>query len=236
MKNDLYKFYKKYKNYIKGIFAIFLFFINSIFSIIPILIFKLDPNKITLKENIILSLFDYICLILIYIFMYRKDLLADLKKFKEKSNKTIDIGFKYWTIGLFFMVISNLIIMKIFPGSASNNENTVQLYIKTFPIIALISTSILGPFIEEIVFRKTFKDMIKKPILFILISGVLFGLMHVIGQANTISEFIYFIPYSALGIAFASMYEKTDNFFTSCTMHFIHNLLLTLISIIGLGL
>ncbi len=226
----------KYKNYIKGIISILLFLLSSGFTILPIVLFKLDINHLTYKDHLLLSIFSYIILLILYICIYKKDLLHDLKDFKKRPNKIMDIGFKYWIIGLFFMVISNLIIIKLFPGSSSNNENAVQMYIKNFPIIALISTSILGPFIEEIVFRKTWKDMIKNPLLFILISGIAFGMMHVVGQANTIAEFIYFIPYSALGISFAYMYYKSDNFFTSCLMHFIHNLVLTLISILSLGL
>lgn len=236
MKTMLSEFYQKYKVYIKGILAILLFFYSSAFSMIPIWLFQLDPNKITAKENLMLGIFNYVILFLIYILMYKKDFLENLKDFKKRPNKIIDVGFKYWTIGLFFMVISNLILMKFFPGTSSNNENAVQLYIQNFPILAIISTSLLGPFIEEVVFRKTFKDMIKKPIFFILISGIVFGLMHVLGQATTLAEFLYFIPYAALGISFAWMYYKTDNFFTPCMMHFIHNLILTLISIIGLSL
>lgn len=232
----LKEFYQKYKVYIKAVLAILLFFCSSAFSIIPIWIFQLDPNKITAKENLMLGIFNYIVLIIIYVLMYKKDFISNLKDFKKQPNKIIDIGFKYWIIGLFFMVISNLILIRLFPGSSSNNEDAVQLYIQNFPILALISTSLLGPFIEEVVFRKTFKDMIKKPILFILISGILFGLMHVLGQASSVSEFLYFIPYAALGISFAWMYYKTNNFFAPCMMHFIHNLILTLISIIGLSL
>lgn len=229
-------FYNKYKNYIKGILSIFLFFTNSLFSVIPMTLFHLNPNKLTEKQNLLLGIFNYVILVVIYILLYRKDLIKYSKDFKKNMNKNIDIGFKYWIIGLFFMVISNIILMKIWPNNSAANEDAVQLYIKSFPFLALISTSILGPFIEEIVFRKTFKDMFKKPAIFILTSGIIFGLMHVLGQANTFSEFLYFIPYSALGISFAYMYYKSENFLTPCMMHFFHNFVLTLISILSIGL
>lgn len=229
-------FYEKYKNYIKAIFAILLFFCSSCFSIIPMTIFHLNPRKITEQQNLMLGIFNYIVLVIIYFLLYRKDLIRDFKDFKKNINKNVDIGFRYWIIGLFFMVISNIILMKLWPNNSAANEDAVQLYIKSFPVLALISTSFLGPFIEEIVFRKTFKDMFKKTAIFILTSGIVFGLMHVLGQANTFSEFLYFIPYSALGISFAYMYYKSENFLTPCMMHFFHNFVLTLISILSIGL
>ena len=236
MKEDLKKIEKKYSKQIKDIFAILLFFCNSIFSSLLISILHINIKQITEKQSMVFSLFNYVMLVIIFILLYRKDLKEDWKKFKKEPNKIIDTGFKYWTIGLFFMVISNIIIMKFFPGSTANNEQAVQGYIKNFPFLALLTTSILGPFVEEITFRKTFKDSIKNPVLFILTSGILFGLMHVLGQSTTLRDYLYIIPYSALGISFAYMYYKTDNFYTSAMMHTIHNLALTIISIISFAL
>ena len=168
--------------------------------------------------------------------MFKKELITEWKKLKKNFNKNIDIGFKYWIIGLFFMVISNIILNKIFPGSTSNNETEVQNYIKHLPVLAIITTSILGPFVEEIAFRKVFKNIFKNPIIFILVSSLIFGLVHVLGQANNLADFLYFIPYTALGASFALMYIKSDTFYTSYTMHFIHNFALTLISIVNISL
>ena len=59
--------------------------------------------------------------------------------------------------------------------------------------------------------------------LFILISGILFGSMHVIGSVTSVYDYLYIIPYSALGISFAALLYKTDNIFSTITIHSIHN-------------
>jgi len=88
--------------------------------------------------------------------------------------------------------------------------------------------------VEELVFRKAFKDAIKNKWLFIIISGLIFGGMHVVGSYTTITDLLFIIPYSCLGFAFAAAYYNTDTIFTSITLHMIHNTILTVTSILTL--
>ena len=113
----------------------------------------------------------------------------------------------------------------------ATNEQAVQKMISAMPYLLIVSAGILAPINEEILFRKVFKDNIKNKIIYILVSGIFFGYMHVT-SATTIPQFLYIIPYSSLGIAFAVMYSKTDSVFTSMTMHMFHNTILTILSII----
>ena len=80
----------------------------------------------------------------------------------------------------------------------------LRAIIYSTPVIAFFLTSVCAPFIEEIVFRKAFKDAISSKWLFILTSGIVFGALHVIGAIESPYDFLYIIPYSALGIAFAN--------------------------------
>ena len=47
-------------------------------------------------------------------------------------------------------------------------------------------------------------------------------------------DFLYIIPYGALGAAFAYINVKTDNVYSSILVHFVHNSILTIFSIISL--
>ena len=47
--------------------------------------------------------------------------------------------------------------------------------------------------------------------------------MHIIGMATSLLDYIYVIPYMALGCVFAALYHRTDNIFNSVAMHCIHN-------------
>ena len=79
--------------------------------------------------------------------------------------------------------------------------------------------------IEEIIFRKAIKDAINRKWFFILVSGFVFGALHVIGEIESLYGLLYIIPYSSLGLAFAKIYYDTDNIFASILAHFIHNTL-----------
>ena len=132
------------------------------------------------------------------------------------------------------MMVSNLIITYVFKAGGAGNENAVQEMIKSLPWLMVIDAGILAPFNEEIVFRKTLKDVFSNKWIFILGSFLLFGGAHVLGNVNTWVDCLYIIPYGALGGAFAFAYSKTDTVFTSMSMHMIHNLILVVFSIIVL--
>ena len=65
-----------------------------------------------------------------------------------------------------------------------------------------------------------------------MISGLLFGLAHVIGQTNIWTDWLYVIPYGVLGCSFAASYSDTDTIFTPILFHMIHNIVLIVTSII----
>ena len=96
--------------------------------------------------------------------------------------------------------------------------------------------AICAPINEELTFRKSFKEIFPSKWVFVIMSGLIFGSLHVASYIETFSDIIYLIPYSALGIAFAILYYKTDNIFSSITMHSIHNLLATLLVLLGASL
>ena len=71
----------------------------------------------------------------------------------------------------------------------------------------------------------------KKRWTFILTSGIIFGLLHVVFSYTSIVDFLYVIPYSLLGISFAYIVDKTDNITSSIMMHIIHNSSIIILSI-----
>ena len=144
--------------------------------------------------------------------------------------ENINTTFKYYLIGFLVMIISNIVIVLFFKNASANNEEAVRTLIDKAPLYMIFSVSIYAPFVEEIIFRKGIKDSVMAfsnnkftKYLFILISGILFGSMHVIGSVTSVYDYLYIIPYSALGISFAALLYKTDNIFSTITIHSIHN-------------
>lgn len=217
------------KELLKGILIFILFCFSSLFQLIPITLFNI---KRTTFNSIILSTFSNICLLIILIIIYRRELIKEFKLFKKNLLENLDTGIKYWLIGLLVMMISNIIITYILGLNQAQNEQAVQKMINKMPIMMLITAGFIAPITEEITFRKTFKNIFLNKYLFIILSGLVFGSMHVITSYSNPLELLYIIPYGSLGMAFATMYYKTDTIYTSISMHMLHNTILTLVSIL----
>jgi membrane protease YdiL (CAAX protease family) len=221
-------------NIIRGLLVFFIFWNSVYLQLIPVLIFNLDVNNLSMKTQVMLSTFSSVVVAIILFFIYKKELKEDFKKFKDNLLENIDTGFRCWILGLVVMMVSNLLILFLFNSGGANNENAVQSMLKSFPALMFITSTFLAPFNEELVFRKTIKDVFKNKWVFVALSFILFGGAHVISSAESLVDYLYIIPYGALGAAFALAYYKTDTVFTSMCCHMVHNGVLVLISIISL--
>ena len=222
---------KLFKNICFAVAMFILFFYSWLFQLIPILIFNMNVEKISDAMNVVLSGFASLCLAITLVIIYRKDLIEEWKKFKKNFKKFFDIGLNHWFYGLMVMVISNTLLGILFKAGKANNEEAVQSMISSLPWLMLINAGILAPLNEEIIFRKAFKNVFKNKWVFVLSSGFVFGLMHVLGNVSNWVDVLYIIPYGALGSAFAMSYYKTDTVFTPIAFHMFHNIVLVLVSI-----
>lgn len=213
---------------IKALFILVLFFSTGYIEGILALLLHLKLNPY--HQIILIILADLITVTIIYL-LYSKDLKREWKIFKTKFSICFDSGLKYWLLGLGIMVSSNILIGILTPLQNSENEIAVQSLIPISPFLMLLAAGIFAPFIEEITFRKTLRGIFKKKWIFAFSSFFLFGLVHVIGAHNPL-EYLYIIPYGALGFTFALAYDETDTVFTSIMMHAIHNTLLILLSLL----
>lgn len=222
---------KIFKYLLKGVLIFLLFYYSAYLQLIPIYLFKLDPHNISSSLNVLLSCFSNIILVMILWFIYRKELKAEWKTFKDKAAWNTDIMVRYWMTGLAVMIISNIIISYFLNAGQAKNEQAVQSMINALPWAMLIDAGILAPFIEEIVFRKCFRDVFQNKWVFAIASALVFGGMHVVSASSAV-EYLFIIPYGCLGFVFALMYNKTNTVFTSVFAHMLHNSILTLMSIL----
>ena len=216
------------KSIIKGSLTIFTYLFLNIFNTLPLYLFNIQLS--TLTSKVIYLLIYQICLLIIFFLIYKKDIIEDFKKFniKEFFNKY----FKYWFILLFFMIISNLLIQLIYPGSTAVNEDNFRKNFELAPIYSFITASLIAPFIEEITFRMGIKNIFKNKYLFIILSGLIFGSLHVIGKINNGFDYLYLLPYCLPGFVLALVYYKSNNIFNSLFIHFIHNNVLLILQIL----
>lgn len=214
-----------------GLFLIFLF--SSLFYIIPLEILNIDYNTLNSSMKVLLSIGSSLIIILILVIVYHKDLKEMLSDYKKNYKEYFDLGLKCWFVGLVIMCLSNILISMLTPVHEANNEVLVQNMLKASPFLSFISSSLLAPFIEEMIFRKSLGDIFDNKYFKIIISALIFGILHVIFSFNTWYDFLYIIPYGALGGAFAYILTKKNNIFIPITFHVLHNSIITIISIIG---
>lgn len=216
----------KIKEIIKFILIFLLYLLYS--DIIIIILTKLGVNIKVLPNNLkiaIMFLINLSLMIMLFIF-YRKSIKKNFKDFKSNFKTYIKDNFKYYVIGLLVMIISNIIISFFVEGN-STNETLIREYISIMPIYMIFSSCIYAPFTEEMVFRKSLRNCFNNKVLYILLSGLIFGSMHLLSASNLI-ELVFLIPYSSLGCVFAYMYYKTNNIFVPMTFHMVHNTIIVI--------
>lgn len=226
---------KEHKNLIILSLILLLFYISPLFSLIPIYLFNINLKTCGDLLYNFLRIFPNIMLAIIMIIIYRKDLKKEGKSFKKNFYEYGTIAIRYWLLGFIGMAISNYIISFLIPNTIAANEEGIREIISYIPFISIIAIGIFSPIGEELIFRKTFKNVFNNKWLFILISGLSFGSLHVVSSLTSFYDFLYIVPYSSLGIAFAAMYYKTNNICTSIFAHTFHNLTLILLNIFFAG-
>ena len=216
------------KNITKNILIFISYFIYVTLFKIILYSFGLNFNNLNMNQRVIFIIISAVIFMGIITFLYRKELLEELKDFKTNFKKHISKNIILYLIGILLMGTLNVIISKITNQSLSENESQIREYIKNIPIYMIFSTVIYSPYIEELIFRKSLKNIFKFKYLFIILSGIIFGLAHITDPSN-MTELLFSIPYIVMGIIFALIYSRTNNIFTTITFHLCHNLILLII-------
>ena len=214
----------------KGLLTFLIFYFSSYLQVIPIALFNIDVKNYTASDLAIVNTFTDLILVLILIILYFKELKKEFKTFKKNWKLSMDTSFKYWFIRLMIMCISNIVIGIITNLNTSSNEQAVQTLVSSTPYLMLFTAGILAPIAEELTFRKGVSKLFKNKWVYATASGLIFGILHVIGSGN-ILEYLYIIPYGSLGFFFALTYYDTKSIYPSIIMHAIHNSALILLSI-----
>lgn len=221
------------KNTIKGFGVLILYIVMMSIPIDFLYLFGINYNNLSIiAKQIYLIIYESLLLFIIF-YIYKKDIINNFKDFKNNYLKYIKKYFIYWFIMLFLMILSNKIITIFTTTNISENEQIIIKQLNIMPIYILITTILISPILEELVFRISFKKMFPNTnILFILSSGIMFGFIHVIGNINNLIDLLFIIPYSIPGFIFAYLYTKSNNIFVPISIHIFHNLIMMLIQII----
>lgn len=175
----------------------------------------------------------------IYLFiallMFKDMFLQFLKGFKEQILPVLPkFILKWYGIILLGSFAGNLIITLFNGASQSANQSGIETIFGAYPIPIFIATVLFAPIVEEIVFRYIIFRIIRKRYIILshLISAFLFGFIHVSSQVliyHNFSELIQIFPYFFMGLVFSLSYEKNKTIAAPITLHFLNNLIATLL-------
>lgn len=202
----------------------------AIFPLIPLKIFNINIENFNQNMKILYNFICDISYMAIIFLIYRKIIIHDFCEYIKNFKDNFENSFKYYLIGLSIMIISNILIGLFFNEASANNEEAVRNLLNLYPIYMIFSVSIYAPFVEEMIFRKSIYDSIFilkdnkiTKYLYVFISGLVFSSLHIIGASSKLIDYVYIIPYLALGSAFALLYYDSKNVFSSIVMHSMHN-------------
>ena len=212
----------KHKWYVYFILFIFIYAIcyTPLLNLIPI------PE--TLSATIITMIAIYIIQVAVLIIPMFNELKRDFIVFKNNFKLYLsNILPRFGIITLVYLVCS-ILTLAIVKETPTNQEALLSLPLYITAFLAII----VGPLTEELMFRGFIKKFIKNDVLFIIISALVFGGLHVL-SADSLQQLLFIVPYSVLGFAFSLNYVKTKNIASNIFLHCAWNsiaMILTLIS------
>lgn len=169
----------------------------------------------------------------IFIIIDKRALKRDFIAFRQKLGTNIGM-----IISGFIMVYVALYISQLFMdyvlnvASDSQNEQMIASLFSPEPLtlIALFFLlCIFTPLVEELIFRKVIFNFFHSRfgnVAAVIISGLIFGIMHVV----SFSDYIQAIPYVMMGMVFGVIYLRANkNIFVPIGVHVINNLISFLI-------
>lgn len=138
-------------------------------------------------------------------------------------------------VGYLFLMIGNILsnFLSTVVRNFSNTKEIIslnQFYINKIlnsssAYLMIVPTVILAPIIEELVFRKAFFSLFKNDIVALIVSSLVFGLIHVSGESGIyllVNLIIYAIPGFALGFVYL---KNNKNIYPVIFVHALTNLI-----------
>jgi uncharacterized protein len=159
-------------------------------------------------------IFSFTLALVIILFLLRTEMK---KTALNKRGSSVSYSAAWAVFGVFLALFAQSLAANIerLIGVEMGSENTQQILhiIESFPLAILVS-SVIGPILEEIVFRKIIFGALHKRFNFFLsalISSVIFALAHMEPQ--------HVLLYSAMGFTFAFLYVKTKHILVPIFAH-----------------
>ncbi|MBD3109146.1 CPBP family intramembrane metalloprotease [Bacillus sp. AGMB 02131] len=219
------------KQYIYVLLTYILMQLSSLIGMPPIYLYLIKKGYSSADAELFATgywgIFSFSAALLIILLILRKELFINEPLLRTELPRASASLAAFWAIAGIFLAffaqsIAGMIEAAIGIETGSENTQFLVSVIDKMPLF-IITTSIIAPVLEEIVFRKIiFGAIYKRWNFFIsaLLSSLIFGLVHF--------EFEHILLYTAMGFTFAFLYAKTQRIFVPIAAHVMMNTLVVI--------
>lgn len=178
-----------------------------------------------------------------FVLIFLKEIRLGFKRL-FKPHKFAFVFSSYGISLMLLLIVTLLLDLFKVDIPQSKNQDFIEQMQKMTPIISALGTVILAPITEELVFRqgiaellyRIFNSFTKVPkkavqdiavVTAILVSGLLFGFIHVMSNG----DYIAVIPYVVSGLVYTTVYFWSGrNVTVTICIHMLHNLIATIMT------
>lgn len=175
----------------------------------------------TVEVRLAMTLLLYTVLFIAGIFLFRHHLAHSWQLLKQSIFRSLLLLIGFYFI---FVLFSALAYYWLPIGDAANDQNVYQIA-KTFPpILILAILGIMGPIVEEFIYRHLLIYRLASLIPIwgcVLLSSILFGLLHM----HSFSDLTNIVPYLTISLILGTLYIVSKyNLLVPIIFHTFHNL------------
>ena len=196
-------------------------------------LYLLPLNALNLSFAVTLTIviIYYLVTFLSVIIVYRKKLIEDFKLLKNNYKAYFYYLVKKYILIFIPALFINFIIISFITKTINVNQTTINNLSKliAFPLVV-----IYAPIVEELIFRESLRKIIHNKVLFIIVSAIIFGLLHTVHEQGLVNTLVCAIPYMVIGGGLAYTYTNTNNITNTIALHFTQNALIMILQILFL--
>ena len=202
-----------------------------IFTILYTVLFVFDGVKLLafLMPSAIANYLVYVVLVLYGSFLFKDRLIKqwnEIRKTKRRFFFGVLTGWLFlFLMNVVFEFVSEM--LKQFFGLVGQglNQSNIQSTFQEQPILIAVFACVIGPLVEELIFRQTLLGYLRKSLptwLSIFIAGLAFALTHM--HSLDLSEWVGAVGYLGAGLALSITYVKEkENIYYPLLIHMLSN-------------
>ncbi len=205
-----------------------------IFAILYTVLFVFDGDKLLASvmpsaiENY-LQYLQYVVLALYGSFLFKDRLIQQWNEIRKTKRKFFFGVLKGWLflilMTLVFKFVSEMLKQFLALDGQGLNQSNIQSTFQEQPLLIAVFACIIGPLVEELLFRQILLRNLRKSLpswLSISLVGVAFALIHM--HSLSLSEWVSAVSYLGGGFAFSIIYVKEkENVYYPLLVHMLGN-------------